>query len=295
MVGLIGISRPLAKLNKSSICISRHVCRFHTQDKLGKPKSAHSVSWSIYGSNSPYSSVNATLHAAASNVAFNCGEGLQRLMSEITGKHTTTFQHIFVTRLDWRCVAGLPGLLLSMNNRGAKQLHVYGPSTLSHLCDRIMQNIPKRGFEVSTVNCANGYTLSDAGFRIQAVPLRNATENDPKVIAYAGDIAAYQSRVKIYRCVDLNVTEALLISQLSNGLDVTLEDGSVVRPRDVTDSFPALRFLGEISCSQETRLNFKTNDLMFQLLTSHLSTTSIIWKTRNCCCMQTGQRILSSI
>lgn len=229
------------------MCPNRRDCRYYySEGARAKSKKLDSVLWSINGSNSPYSSVNATLHVESTKVAFNCGEGLQRLMSEDMRKHLTIFQHIFITRLDWRCLAGLPGVLLTLSNRSAKHLNVYGPSTLNHLCERIMKNMPRRGFEVTTVDCANGHTCSDTAFHIRAIPLPKRSEMNAKVIAYAGDIAAHRSRVRIDKCVDLNVTAAPLISQLAHGFDVTLDDGSVVRSADVTNYFPKSNFLGKM-------------------------------------------------
>lgn len=247
MVRLSAISQIFAKLNKNFICLNRRDCRYYSQGARAKSKEhMHSVIWSINGSNSPYSSVNATLHVSSTKVGFNCGEGLQRLMAEDMGNHLKIFQHIFITRLDWQCLAGLPGVLLTLSNRGAKHLNVYGPSTLNHLCERIMRNMPRQGFEVTIVDCANGHKCADTAFHIRAIPLPKRTEMNAKVIAYAGDIAAHRSRVHIDRCVDLNVTAAPFISQLAHGFDVTLDDGSVVRSADVTDFFPKLNFLGKM-------------------------------------------------
>lgn len=242
MVKISEISRIIVKLNK---IINFHGCRLYSNEPREKLKSAHSVAWSINGSNSSYSSVNTILHVPSTKIAFNCGEGLQRLIDEDTGKHLTSVKHIFITRLDWKCVAGMSGILATQNVRGTKHLNVFGPSQLNILCSRIMKSIGKSKLDVTTVDCDNGHTYTDSSFCIRAIPLRNPSEENARVIAYVGDVYAHRSAILIDRCVDLNVPAGPLISQLAKGYKVTLDDGSVVWPTDVCNSSPKLNFLGK--------------------------------------------------
>lgn len=216
--------------------------RFHSHKRNVK-KSINSVRWSIYGSYSPYSSVNAVLHVPSPSVAFNCGEGISRL---INAGSLPSIRNIFITRLDWRCVAGLHGALLMGHLSRRQPATVFGPSTLNHLCEKILFDLPKEKLDLIPVDCSNGHVFTDQGFHIRAIPLRNPLEKYAKVIAYAGEVDAGRMGLNIEKCVDLNVSTMALISQLREGLEVTLEDGTVVRPRDVINFFPKLKFLGII-------------------------------------------------
>lgn len=236
------MSRVIVKLNKNILFHNLQHYRFHSHKRNVK-KSINSVRWSIYGSYSPYSSVNAVLHVPSPSVTFNCGEGISRL---INAGSLPSIRNIFITRLDWRCLAGLHGALLMGHTSRGQPATVFGPSTLIHLCEKILYDLPKEKLDVITVDCSNGHIFTDKGFHIRAIPLRNPLEKYAKVIAYAGEIDAAQSAMSIEKCVDLNVSTMALMSQLREGLEVTLEDGTVVRPRDVINYYPKLKFLGKI-------------------------------------------------
>ncbi|KNC83238.1 hypothetical protein SARC_04516 [Sphaeroforma arctica JP610] len=62
---------------------------------------------------------------------FNCGEGFQRLATEQTAK-LAKVDSIFLTRLRWRNLGGLPGVLLSLAGIGATSVTVHGPANLHH-------------------------------------------------------------------------------------------------------------------------------------------------------------------
>ncbi|KAI8587866.1 beta-lactamase-like protein [Geranomyces variabilis] len=62
---------------------------------------------------------------------FNCGEGTQRFCHE----HKVGIrkvEQIFLTRVAWECVGGLPGMLLTLADAGASSIALNGPGNLSH-------------------------------------------------------------------------------------------------------------------------------------------------------------------
>lgn len=282
------MSRILVKLTKNTNFLNLHDCRFCSHKPNVKKRKIRSVHWSFNGSNSPYSSVNAVLHVPNPRIAFNCGEGLQRVIDK---QQLPSIDGYFITRLDWRCVAGLHSYLLMLHKCGAKQTNVFGPSTLKHLCAKILDDVPKDELDVTAVNCDNGhiYICSDNALRIRAIPLRNASEQYARVFAYAGEIEEYRSnRINIEKCVDLDVPPGPMITQLSKGLDITLSNGTVVRAADVIDYYPKLDFLGKI----ETNLEWiRIHEFVFQLLTSPTSIICIIWRAQRFFWTITRQRI----
>ena len=63
---------------------------------------------------------------------FNCGEGTQRLAHEHKTK-LARLEHIFVTRNTWPVVGGFPGLALTVQDAGVKEMALHGPPHLDSI------------------------------------------------------------------------------------------------------------------------------------------------------------------
>lgn len=57
---------------------------------------------------------------------FNCGEGTQRLAHEHKLK-IARLEHIFINSADWNSMGGLPGVALTMQEIGVKNITLHGP------------------------------------------------------------------------------------------------------------------------------------------------------------------------
>ncbi|KAI8576219.1 hypothetical protein K450DRAFT_214494 [Umbelopsis ramanniana AG] len=71
------------------------------------------------------------LHYDNQRYMFNCGEGTQRLCVENKLK-LAKMKNIFLSRVDWDCVGGLPGMLLTLADGGIKNISLHGPKNLTH-------------------------------------------------------------------------------------------------------------------------------------------------------------------
>jgi ribonuclease Z len=90
------------------------------------------------------------LHYDSQRYMFNCGEGTQRLCVENKLK-LAKMKNIFLSRINWDCVGGLPGrllypsvkhkdmqtqyilgMLLTMADGGIKNISIHGPKNLTH-------------------------------------------------------------------------------------------------------------------------------------------------------------------
>lgn len=202
------------------------------------------LSWSIYGTNSPYYAVSTTWNLPGCRIAFNCGEGMQRLLFAEDRLPSSPIRHIFITRIDWRTLAGLPGTLIWLNECKLRQFNVYGPSQLSAICKRYWLE-PNSSAVIKTFDCDDGYECVEKLFRIRAVPLRNSSDKCTQTIAYVGECSEYRTKPDVEKCVDLNVTSSQAIIQLSKGFDVTADDGKLVRATDVSAFYPKSKFLGK--------------------------------------------------
>ncbi|KAI8325315.1 hypothetical protein GQ54DRAFT_283365 [Martensiomyces pterosporus] len=62
---------------------------------------------------------------------FNCGEGVQRLSFE-NKLRLSRLSNIFLTRVHWETMGGLPGMLLTLSDGGTKNLTISGGHNLAH-------------------------------------------------------------------------------------------------------------------------------------------------------------------
>ncbi|KAJ2080372.1 hypothetical protein H4R24_003113 [Coemansia sp. RSA 988] len=62
---------------------------------------------------------------------FNCGEGAQRLSFENRAR-MSKLTAVFLTRVDWDCMGGLPGMLLTLADTGARNMTICGGHNLVH-------------------------------------------------------------------------------------------------------------------------------------------------------------------
>ncbi|KAJ2612198.1 hypothetical protein H4S08_002809 [Coemansia sp. RSA 1365] len=62
---------------------------------------------------------------------FNCGEGAQRLSFENRAR-MSKLTAVFLTRVDWDCMGGLPGMLLTLADAGARNMTICGGHNLVH-------------------------------------------------------------------------------------------------------------------------------------------------------------------
>ncbi|KAI8388141.1 beta-lactamase-like protein [Radiomyces spectabilis] len=72
------------------------------------------------------------VHYDSQRYMFNCREGTQRLCVEEKVR-LSKLKNIFLTRLEWECVGGMIGMLLTLADAGTQNLHIHGGRNLTHL------------------------------------------------------------------------------------------------------------------------------------------------------------------
>lgn len=101
---------------------------------------------------------------------FNSAEGTQRLMQEHKLK-IARLDNIFVTRMNWANVGGLPGMLLTLKDSGLPQCFLSGPPQLEKFVDAVkVFSGPLRGLNLAV----RPYTepdYSDETMTVYQVPL----------------------------------------------------------------------------------------------------------------------------
>ena len=62
---------------------------------------------------------------------FDCGEGTQRLFVE-NGIRANKITYVFLTRMNWECLGGVPGMILTLADAGVRNLNFHGGPNLTH-------------------------------------------------------------------------------------------------------------------------------------------------------------------
>ena len=202
---------------------------------------------------------------------FNCGEDVHRLSIEHKIKRTK-LQNVFITRLSWRNLGGLPCLAISLKAMGSNAIHLYGPKELE-LFQKSLQVFLKRelinfdtpGSSVHDTSPPSGY--SDDIITITTVELlprkeESPTESDsdsnneeeawqesqgsrtkrPKLMSppRLGTVAAFicklvdtRGKFNAQRATELGLPMGPLCKKLLAGESVPLPNGRIVHPSDV--------------------------------------------------------------
>lgn len=90
------------------------------------------VTLQVLGSGSNGAPASVYLFTDQSRYLFNCGEGTQRLAHEHKTK-LARLEQIFVTRNTWPAIGGFPGLALTVQDAGVKELSLHGPPFLENI------------------------------------------------------------------------------------------------------------------------------------------------------------------
>lgn len=178
---------------------------------------------------------------------FNCGEGTQR--TSYTNKVTfVDLENVFITSHQWNRIGGIFGFSLTLQDIGATNLCVRSPEGAENLFEAVKSFIFfNTGIQCKVDTSQSEY--SDAGLRVQPIPLvciSNAPypSNEPrhtdkkskpsaKVVAYNCQLPDMLGPLNPTKCKELNVPVGKHLSVLKSGLDVTLDDGRVIKSRDV--------------------------------------------------------------
>ena len=115
------------------------------------------------------------LQVFVSRYLFNCGEGTQRLTSQLSlSRALATLEHVFITSKSWRHLGGLPGLCLSCRAAGAPDITIHGPKGCMDLYEATKAFVTLFEFDVQAHNAEDG-AFEDGGVRVETIVLKRAT------------------------------------------------------------------------------------------------------------------------
>jgi ribonuclease Z len=167
---------------------------------------------------------------------FDCGEDVQRQF-ERAGLGLNKNMAIFITHGHSDHLIGLPGLLLRFSLLGRlKPLAIYGPKELIEYV-KISQSTINLGTTFETTV----YGLTESGIVFQEGPLTiRAFEVDHRGFALGYEIIFQNPTGEFIpeKAEKLGVPKGPLWSTLAKGDSVSLPDGTIIHPEEVTDPRP---------------------------------------------------------
>ncbi|XP_068145879.1 ribonuclease Z, mitochondrial [Drosophila tropicalis] len=193
------------------------------------------VNLQVLGNGANGSPSSVYLFTDQSRYLFNCGEGTQRLAHEHRTR-LSRLEHIFVTRNTWSTVGGLPGLALTIQDAGVRQVGLHGPAHLSTMLQSMRRFVVLKNLQMQTEDCTEGKTFEDSILKVEAVPIKKTIDGlEQVVMSYICQMKPRPGALNLVKCVEQGLKPGPLMGQLKNGQDVTLPDGRVVRSADVTE------------------------------------------------------------
>ncbi|RJX37742.1 ribonuclease Z [Paenibacillus pinisoli] len=165
---------------------------------------------------------------------FDCGEATQHQLMHVPLK-LSKLEKIFITHLHGDHLYGLPGLLSSRSfDGGVTPLTMYGPTGLKAYIDTVF-SLTATALDYELViheleeEQASIYT--DARFRVEAGPLVHRVP----CLGYRVEERDMPGPLMADKLRGLGVKSGPLFGKLKSGQPITLEDGTIITPADVTD------------------------------------------------------------
>lgn len=165
---------------------------------------------------------------------FDCGENAQMQMLKI-GMKRSKIDYIFITHLDGDHFFGLPGLISTLHiQRREKELTIVGPVGVKEYVDFHLKftNIDLT-FDIHYIELEEGFeggvVIDEEEFEVSARPL----VHNIFCLGYRFQEKDKAGKVDSAKATEFGITEDQHFKDLKAGLDVTLEDGTIVTAAEI--------------------------------------------------------------
>ena len=161
---------------------------------------------------------------------FDCGEGTQ-VSLKMLNLHWKRINRIFISHMHADHVTGLPGLLmLSSQVDRTEPLYIYGPDKLKDYIDANRRLLDMYiNYEIKFIPVQPGHILDTAEYSVEAVPLLHTKP----CMGYVLTEKDRPGEFNVENAKAIGVPCGPMWGELQRGYDVTLEDGTVVTPKQV--------------------------------------------------------------
>ncbi|RAZ76720.1 ribonuclease Z [Planococcus halotolerans] len=163
---------------------------------------------------------------------FDCGEATQHQILHTTLK-PRKIEKIFITHLHGDHIYGLPGLLGSRSFQGGDEpVEIYGPPGIKEFVESVLRiSRTHLNYTIHFIEELEGVIFEDDLMKVTTAKL------DHVIPSYGFRIEQkpLPPKLLIDRARDLGVPKGPLLAKLKSGKDVTLDDGSIIRSKDVTE------------------------------------------------------------
>ena len=216
----------------------------------------------IIGTGSTEVSPSIFLFTETNRYLFNCPEGFQTACSEHSIKFSK-LRNVFITRMSWENIGGMPGLLMSLRERGITETSIYGPTSLHgfktasshilvqeqikmnmHTCDDVLTPATYEDDDIAI----KAYEMfgRDGGGRFDKQK-DDLTPAEPKrpcllhkdhvssVVFYIGQLRNTQGKFHPEKAKLLGLPPSALYKELGKGNAVTAPNGRIIYPHEVKD------------------------------------------------------------
>ncbi|XP_067634811.1 ribonuclease Z, mitochondrial [Eurosta solidaginis] len=245
------IDTPLQKQKPDPPPQLRRERQIQAAKKKSTPYVPGIVNLQVLGAGANGSPTAIYLFTDQSRYLFNCGEGTQRLAHEHKTK-LARLEHIFVTRNTWPAIGGFPGLALTVQDAGVREMSLHGPPHLDNILHSMKRFVVLKTMQVNTRDCTQLASFEDSVMTVKYVSLYKQLPSAPfeidaqnqMVVAYICKLKPRPGALNLVKCVERGVPPGPLLGQLKNGIDVKLDDGTIVYSKDVSEpSETALSFV----------------------------------------------------
>lgn len=186
---------------------------------------------------------------------FNCTENTSRYLyaNEVS---PSRINHIFITQSKWNCIGGLTTIIFNVLAKCGQYPQFHGPETLFKITQRLtflssVGGMFKRNFKPDNFNSSDFFENDE--IRVDFVKLKNG---DDCVYGYICKVKANRGTFSLEKSVARNIPAGELLLKIFNGEEITLEDGTIVKPDEVRhQSFAEKYFMGKKSPVNHYYLN----------------------------------------
>lgn len=216
---------------------------------------------------------------------FNCGAGLQRFCFSNKIK-LTNLENVFLTKLDWKNLAGFFGLSLTLQDVGLPSISICATDGIKDLFKACYTFLTfTTGMECLTRTDLDG-DYKDSGINVHSITISDefsiSTQDDverhnkrvkssSKLIAYVCTFPDLPGALDPKKCQELKVPVGRQLAILKSGKDIELEDGRIVKSIDVcSPKSLGLHFL-VVECPSESHIDQIVNNPELSMLRKYRS------------------------